>query len=75
MRPINPTRESLGLKEGEIYTFTFLEAVDGGKRQQIKKRMRLIKCYRHHAVFEGAKGVRRSFRYWDIDKLLHGQER
>ena len=40
-----------------------------------KKKMKLIKCYKHHAVFESEKGIRQSYRYWDIGKLLLGQPR
>lgn len=72
----NITREQLKLKEGEAYTLIFIERPEeGGKMKRIKKRMRLIKCYRHHAVFEDAKGMQHSYRYWDIWKLLSGEPR
>ena len=72
----NITREQLKLKEGEAYALIFIERPEeGGKMKRIKKRMRLIKCYRHHAVFEGAKGMQHSYRYWDIWKLLSGEPR
>lgn len=72
----NATRESLKLKEGEVYTLIFvIQKKASTKKIKMKKRMRLIKCYRHHAVFEDNKGIRQSFRYWDIEKLLLGEAR
>lgn len=75
-RPQNPTRELLCLKEGETYTFLVSEAEETSPRKKLKKRkMKLIKCYKHHAVFEDKKGIRQSYRYWDIEKLLLGEPR
>lgn len=72
----NVTRESLRLEEGEAYTLIFIERPEeGGRMKRIKKRMRLLKCYRHHAVFEDTKGMQHSYRYWDIGKLLLGEPR
>ena len=72
----NVTRESLRLEEGEVYTLIFaIQKNASTKKIKMKKRMRLIKCYRHHAVFEDNKGIRQSFRYWDIEKLLLGEAR
>lgn len=72
----NATRESLKLKEGEVYTLIFaIQKNASTKKIKMKKRMRLIKCYRHHAVFEDNKGIRQSFGYWDIEKLLLGEAR
>ena len=75
-RPENPTRESLCLEEGETYTFLVSEAEERSPRKKLKKKkMKLVKCYKHHAVFESEKGIRQSYRYWDIEKLLLGQPR
>ena len=72
----NATRESMKLKEGEVYTLIFVIQKNAStKKIKMKKRMRLIKCYRHHAVFEDNKGIRQSFRYWDIEKLVLGEAR
>lgn len=72
----NPSRESLRLEEGEVYTLIFVETNNTRKKQRKKKkRMKLLKCYGHHAVFEDAKGMQHSFRYWDIEKLLLGEPR
>ena len=72
----NATRESLKLKEGEVYTLIFVVQQNANKKRvKMKKRMRLIKCYPHHAEFKDKKGIRRSFRYWDIEKLLLGEPR
>lgn len=67
-------KEALNLKEGEAYTLIFQEKKDGSKKiREVKKRMRLIKCYTHHAQFEDTHGIRRSFGYWELDKLLSGE--
>lgn len=72
----NPTKDSLKLEEGEVYTFIFVVQKNAStKRIKTKQRMRLLKCYRHHAVFEDKKGMRHSYRYWDIEKLLLGEQR
>lgn len=72
----NASKESLKLKEGEAYTLIFIERPEEGKKRvKIKKRMRLMKCYRHHAVFEDKKGIQHFYRYWDIEKLLIGEPR
>ena len=72
----NATRESLKLKEGEVYTLIFVVQQNANKKRvKMKKRMRLIKCYPHHAVFEDNKGIGQSFGYWDIEKLLLGEAR
>lgn len=67
-------KETLDLKGGEVYTLIFQEKKDGSKKiREVKKRMRLIKCYTHHAQFEDAHGIRRSYGYWELDKLLRGE--
>lgn len=72
----NPTAESLKLVEGETYTLIFtVQERASAKKVKKKKRMRLIRCYPHHAEFKDEKGIRRSFRYWDIEKLLLGEPR
>ena len=72
----NPTAKSLQLVEGETYTLIFtVQERASAKKVKKKKRMRLIRCYPHHAEFKDKKGIRRSFRYWDIEKLLLGEPR
>ena len=72
----NATKESLKLKEGEVYTLIFVVQKNASEKKiKKKKRMRLLKCYRHHAVFEATKGMQHSYRYWDIEKLLLGEAR
>ena len=49
----NATKESLKLKEGEVYALIFVVQKNASEKKiKKKKRMRLLKCYRHHAVFE-----------------------
>ena len=76
-RSQNTSKESLCLEEGKTYTFLMPESEETSshKKKMVKKKMRLIKCYKHHAVFESRKGIRQSYRYWDIEKLLLGQPR
>lgn len=72
----NPTAKSLQLVEGETYTLIFtVQERASAKKVKKKKRMQLIRCYPHHAEFKDEKGIRRSFRYWDIEKLLLGEPR
>ena len=72
----NPTAKSLQLVEGETYTLIFtVRERASAKKVKKKKRMQLIRCYPHHAEFKDKKGIRRSFRYWDIEKLLLGEPR
>ena len=76
-RSQNPSKESLCLEEGKIYTFLMSESEETSshKKKMAKKKMRLLKCYKHHAVFESQKGIRQSYRYWDVEKLLLGEPR
>lgn len=75
-RPQNPTKESLCLEEGKTYIFLMSESEETSpKKKLVKKKMKLVKCYKHHAVFVSKKGIRQSYRYWDIEKLLLGQPR
>lgn len=72
----NATKESLQLEEGEVYTLIFVVQKNASEKKiKKKKRMRLLKCYRHHAVFKDTKGMQHSYRYWDIEKLLLGEAR
>lgn len=63
------------LIEGKIYTFRRLRGrKDGGNCPRIvKTRMRLTRKYPHHAEFESPFGIRRSYQYHDIDKMLNGE--
>lgn len=70
-------KNSMKLKEGEIYTLIRIrEGRRGGKRIIIKEkeRVRLVKQYRWHAQFENQKGIRRSYTYWELGKLLAGEK-
>ena len=67
-------KNAMNLKEGEVYTLRFrVKTVESKKIKVVKKRMWLIKCYTHHAQFEDTHGIRRSFSYWELDKLLRGE--
>lgn len=63
------------LIEGKVYTFKRLRGRNDGNNapQIVKKRMRLIRKYPHHAQFEDEFGIRISYRYFDIQKMLDGE--
>ncbi|MGN0405319.1 MAG: hypothetical protein ACI4F1_08865 [Bariatricus sp.] len=63
------------LIEGKEYTFRRLRSRNDGNNapQIVKKRMRLIRKYPHHAQFEDEFGIRISYRYFDIQKMLDGE--
>lgn len=65
------TRNSL--KEGENYTFYFREQSGDGYKQIVRKRIRLIRRYRHFALFEYASGIRECFDYRTIQKIINGE--
>lgn len=66
------------LIEGQVYTFHILKNEGNGKeveRETVvhKKQMRLIKCYKYHALFENVTGkakIRRCYQYWTLARLL-----
>lgn len=67
------------LVEGKVYTF--IRAYEQRRRGEKKsrparkeRRLRLIKKYKHHAQFENQIGIRRSYTYWEIGKLLDGEK-
>jgi len=53
-----------------------LPAAAGKKRKHtaIKKRMRFLKAFPHHALFENPYGIKRSFTWWEVEKLLKGEQ-
>lgn len=63
------------LIEGQVYTFKRLRGNRDANHepQIIKKRMRLVKKYTHHAQFEDQFGIRISYRYFDVQKMLNGE--
>jgi hypothetical protein len=66
----------LGLIEGKIYTLRFRQQLEGNKRYAvIKKRMRFLKAFPHHALFENSYGIKRSFTWWEVEKILKGEQR
>lgn len=66
----------LGLIEGKIYTLRFRQQLEGNKRYVvIKRRMRFLKAFPHHALFENSYGIKRSFTWWEVEKILKGEQR
>ena len=53
------------LVEGKIYTLIFRQQPERSeKHTAIKKRMRFLKAFPHHALFENPYGIKRSFTWW-----------
>ena len=65
------TRNSL--KEGEIYTFKFWDQSETGYKETVTKRIRLLRKYRHFALFEYGSGIRECFDYLTIRKMINGE--
>lgn len=64
----------MDLREGQTYTFKSQETADeGAKKKLVVRKMRLIKKYPHHALFEDSRGIRTAFRYWDAERLIKGE--
>ena len=71
-------REYIGnrprLVEGKIYVDFPAAAGKKRKHTAIKKRMRFLKAFPHHALFENPYGIKRSFTWWEVEKLLKGEQ-
>lgn len=66
------TRNSL--KEGEIYEFKFWDQSENGYKETVSRRMRLLRRYRHFALFERRpSGIRECFDYGAIRKMMNGE--
>ena len=65
----------LRLVEGKIYTLNFRQQAERSERHTvIKKRMRFLMTFPHHALFENPYGIKRSFNWWEVEKLLKGEQ-
>lgn len=65
----------LGLVEGKVYTLIFRQQAERSERHTvIKKRMRFLKAFPHHALFKNPYGIKRSFTWWEVEKLLKGEQ-
>ena len=63
----------LGLAEGKVYTLIFRQQAERSEKYTIiKKRMRFLKAFPHHALFENSYGIKSSFTWWETEKLLKG---
>ena len=63
------------LVEGKIYTLIFRQQPERSeKHTAIKKRMRFLKAFPHHALFENPYGIKRSFTWWEVEKLPKGDQ-
>jgi hypothetical protein len=68
-------RVRMVLKEGEVYTFRFrrYEEDNPFSKDIVSKRVRCIKKYTHHALFEHTNGIKECFTYWEITKAMKGE--
>lgn len=58
------------LKEGKTYTLKIWKQSENGYKEQISKRVRLLKRYQHFALFEHTSGIRECFDYGTIGKMM-----
>lgn len=59
---------------GQRYPLIFWEPIDKNTRKhKVVRKMKLVGIYPHHAQFE-YRGIRRSYPYWDLRKLLKGED-
>lgn len=61
------------LSEGKTYKLITFKR-EGVHRIKTTRKMRLVKKYRHFGLFENSRGIRECFTYWELEKLLKGQE-
>ena len=63
----------MDLVVGRTYDLTVRVAVRGNQgTRKVKRKMKLVGIYPHHAQFE-RRGIRRSYGYWELEKLLKGE--
>lgn len=70
--PSRKLRTRNALQEGEVYTFRFWQKEEKYKKE-VKIRIRLIKKYRHFALFEHPSGIRECFDYGAVRKMMNGE--
>lgn len=59
---------------GQRYPLIFWEPIDKNPRKhKVVRKMKLVGIYPHHEQFE-YRGIRRSYQYWDLRKLLKGED-
>ena len=59
---------------GRTYELIVRVAVKGNQgTRKVKRKMKLVGIYPHHAQFE-RRGIRRSYGYWELEKLLKGED-
>lgn len=64
----------IGLVEGKIYTLYFRQQGERNKEYTVVKRpMRFLKAFPHHALFENSRGIKRSYTWWEAEKLQKGE--
>lgn len=66
------------LKIGTTYELTKItttnDAGQGRRKLRNVRQMRLIRKYPHIATFEDERGFLESFGYWELSKLIKGEE-
>lgn len=53
-----------------MYTITIVQTEANGRKIKSKKRMKLVGKYKYHAQFESDKGIRQSFTYWELQRII-----
>lgn len=68
-------QEPIELIGGQWYELNFWKRIDvGTKYKLVKRKMKLLKKYRHHALFVDRNGVRECFGYFELWRLLRGDK-
>lgn len=62
------------LEPGKKYNLIFFEKEEK-KAHGVNRKMTLVAFYTHHVLFMDARGIRHSYRWWDLEKILKGEQR
>lgn len=68
-------QKPIELTEGQWCELNIWKRADvGTKYKLVKRKMKLLKKYRHHALFVDRNGVRECFGYFELRRLLSGDK-
>lgn len=68
-------QKPIELTEGQWYELNIWKRADAGtKYKLVKRKMKLLKKYRHYALFVDRNGVRECFGYFELRGLLRGDK-
>lgn len=68
-------QKPIELTEGQWYELNIWKRAEvGTKHKLVKRKMQLLKKYRHYALFVDRNGVRECFGYFELRRLLRGDK-